>query len=71
MRASCKPLKSFDGFLAYCRAAFSGRATCGAAAIWYNLARRNAMLTKSEWKEMLASMETCRIARTKSTIIWL
>ena len=35
--------------------------------LWYNVVRKNAMLKKSELKEMLASMETYRIERSKST----
>ena len=34
-----------------------------AAAVWYNLTRRNAMLTKSELEKLLASTETCRVGR--------
>ena len=35
--------------------------------LWYNLVRRNAMLTKSELEKLLASTETYRVERTKST----
>jgi hypothetical protein len=36
-------------------------------AVWYNLARRNIMITKSELEQLLASTETYRVERTKST----
>ena len=37
------------------------------AAVWYNLARRSTMITKSELEKLLASTETYRVERTKST----
>ena len=46
---------------------FDGRWRLKSAAVWYNLSRRNAMITKSELEQLLASTETYRVERTKST----
>ena len=35
--------------------------------VWYNLSKRNTVITKSELEQLLASTEMYRVERTKST----